>query len=172
MDGHRPAALFVDIMQPFQKLLIFRFFTDDINAGGDDPDRHSTPGAGHQQIDNHLVVRGFLPGKGEKADQQPGIQKIPFVVGKTQAFRQRPFTEGALQRIPAKPLGSLMQDVIHNFTADEVPAGFGEQAGAQIIQCGQVVKQYAARAVRPLDLDADLRADDLCQFPVLLCFTI
>lgn len=70
----------VDGSQALEKFLVFRLFTDRVNAGGDDPNRHSAFRAGNQQVNDQLMMRRLLSGKREKADQQLRIQQIPFVI--------------------------------------------------------------------------------------------
>ena len=47
-------------------------------------------------------------------------------------------------------------------------SGFGDKAGAQIVERGHVVEQHAAGAVGPLNLNADLAADDAAEIAGLV----
>ena len=156
----------VEIAQASEKFPVLRLFTNGINAGGNHPHGHSPRGAGHQHINDHFVMRCLLAGKRKKADQQLRIQKIPLVIGKAQPLGQRPRPTGLLQRLPVKPPGRLVQNIRCDAPGVDPLSRLGKQAGAQIVQGSQIVKQNAVGTVRPFDLDADLRADQFGQFPV------
>ena len=82
-----PRRNLFETKQALEKFLVFRLFTDRVNAGGDDPNRHSAFRAGNQQVNDQLMMRRLLSGKREKADQQLRIQQIPFVIGEPEARR-------------------------------------------------------------------------------------
>ena len=87
-EKRRLHTSFLDVAQTAQKLFVIGFFTDSVNAGGDDPDRHAAPRAQHQHINDHLVMRRFLSREREKADQQLGIEQIPPIIRKPQTIGQ------------------------------------------------------------------------------------
>lgn len=87
-EKRRLHTSFLDVAQTAQKLFVIGFFTDNVNAGGDDPDRHAAPRAQHQHINDHLVMRRFLSREREKADQQLGIEQIPPIIRKPQTIGQ------------------------------------------------------------------------------------
>ena len=96
------------------------------------------------------MVSRLLSGKGEKADQQLGVQKIPFAVGKPQTLWQGPGPQGLLQRFSGKPSGRFIQNALLDAAGGNPLPRFREKADAQIVDPGQIVKQHTVGAVRAM----------------------
>ncbi|CAN4013063.1 CarD-like/TRCF domain, partial [Dysosmobacter welbionis] len=66
----------------------------------------------------------------------------------------------------------LLQNILRDPPANQTVSGLGKQAGRQVVQRGEVVKQYTAGTVRPFGLNPDLRADLLCHLFMCLCLPV
>ena len=88
--------LSVDIVQALEKRLILRLLANGVDPRGNHPYSHASLRAHHQQINDHLVVCRLLACEREETNQQARIQKIPFIVGKTQPLGEWPSVQGTL----------------------------------------------------------------------------